>query len=138
PFFQRATVQNSRANRLFVAWCTLPSRPFQGPIILPFQSAMVQVQSPEANITLYGLLSSLFSIDLKNASDSAWWASRPRVGSGTPGQNTAVSAECRLRKTSQSCAFHASSSVFIRCKLSSPLIFCRLLCVHTARSPGCL
>src|SRR2546430_6067410 len=71
---------------------------------------------------LYGLFSSWFSIDLKKASDSAWCASRPRVGSGTPGQKTAVSAECRLRKTSQSWAFHASSSVFMRCRLSSPLM----------------
>src|SRR3954468_7450349 len=82
-------------------------------------------------------------MDLKNASDSAWCASRPRVGSGTPGQNTAVSAECRLRKTSQSCAFHESSSVFIRCRLSSPLILppppCRLadsltICTYECRA----
>ena len=39
------------------ASCSLPSNPFQGPIILPCHRAMVQVQSPEPNITRYGLLS---------------------------------------------------------------------------------
>ena len=42
---------------LFVAGCALPSSPFHGPIILPFQFAIVQVQSPEASITLYGSFS---------------------------------------------------------------------------------
>ena len=63
-----------------------------------------------------------FSMDLKNASDSAWCASRPRVGSGWPGQNTAVSAECRFLNTAQSWSFHESSSVFIRCRLSSAVM----------------
>src|SRR5438552_16527979 len=104
-------VQNSSAKRLFVGGCTLPFKSFHGPIILPFQFAIVQVQSPEAIITLYGSFSRRFSIDLKKASDSDWCASRPRVGSGCPGQYTAVSAECRFLKTSQSWLFHASSTV---------------------------
>src|ERR1700730_11635216 len=57
--------------RLSVAGWTFPSSPCHGPIIFPVHLAMVQVQSPEANITLYGLLSRWFSMDLKNASDSA-------------------------------------------------------------------
>ncbi len=40
-----------------VASCTLPSRPVHGPIIFPCHRAMVHVQSPEPNITRYGLFS---------------------------------------------------------------------------------
>ena len=70
PSFQRATVQNSSSKVLPVALYDPSSGTCHGPIIFPFQLATVQVQSPEANMTCR-VFSKLFSIDLKNASDSA-------------------------------------------------------------------
>src|SRR3989442_676359 len=96
---------------------------FIGPFIVPRKSATEQVWLPSANRILYGRLIRWLSGNvLKNSLASDSWLGRPWVGSGCPGQYTAVSAAWRFRNTGQSCLFHASSSVCISSRSSSRFI----------------
>jgi hypothetical protein len=85
-----------------------------GPFMVPVNRATEHVHSPWPNRTLYGSLSIWLSgYVLKKSIDSARCAGPPRVGSGCPGQYTATFSAWRLSNVSQSCAFQASSNVFI-------------------------
>src|SRR5581483_6963576 len=105
----------------------LPSGIFIGPFMVPVNFATEQVQSSCPNKTLYGSFAMWLSGKvLKNSIDSASCAVRPRVGSGLPGQKTAVLSAWRFLNVSQSWEFQASSNVFINSLFLSTLFITSL------------
>src|ERR671938_822872 len=96
--------------------------------MVPVNRATEHVHSPWPNSTLYGSLPTWLSGNvLKNSIDSARCAGPPRVGSGCPGQYTTTFSAWRLSNVSQSCAFQASSNVFIKRMFSSTLFIAVLI-----------